>query len=718
MSSQTTKLTTCRICEAHCGLEVEVEDNRVLKILPDKSDPYSWRDFCIKAGTADRTLYHPNRITAPMKRVGDKYVETSWDEAIEAIALSLNEIRAKFGNDAIGTYGGNPSAFNTANSIFSAMFFNALGTRSRYFVTSIDNSANMLALQEMIGIPWMNPIPDVDHCDYFLLLGLNPAISALNWGYNVPDGWKRILRAKKEHGATIVLVDPRKTESAANASQHISVKPGSDWALLLGIIKVVIEKGLYAESPTVPLKGFADIASLAKGADLGRLSILCSVPESLITSIAVAFANAKTAFCIGHTGLSMQRTGTINMWLTHVLNAITDRLDNVGGRYANCGISDWTSLLSIPGDDPPPSRVRGAKTIAGFYPLAILPEEITTPGEGQLKALFINAGNPVVSGPESDTLDEALQQLDLLVAIDLVQRESHRHADWLIPAIHMLEREDYSPLKPGLTSEHFVSIDRKVVEPPEGMWAEWEFFLELGLKMGLPLFGRRSLNPLLRASRWLAGTTGIHQLGVNPRWFWRKMTNDGKAVKWQAINREKRRLKFKADKFGALTDMITHPDGYIHLAPESFITEAKQLLETEVDSSAVGPYPFQLISRRSRNGMNSWLWDTMPEKASLGEELEINPDDADRLGINDGDPVELYSDCASATLNARRSDRIAPGVVAALHGMGSNVYDPASGEVAICVGKNIHNRLCSNKNVDVLSNNAVFNDIRVDLRRN
>lgn len=710
-----TKLSTCRICEAHCGLAVQVEDGRVIDIKPDQADPYSWRDFCIKGATADRTLYHPNRITQPMKRVGDRYHAVSWREAVEEIAAGLNRIRDRHGPNSIGVYGGNPSAFNTANSIFSAMFFNALGTKSRYFVTSIDNSPNMLALEEMIGIPWMNPIPDVDDCDYFLLLGLNPAISALNWGYNVPDGWKRILRRQADHGAQIMMVDPRRSESAAKADQHLAIRPGEDWAFLLGLIKVILERGLERLPAAIATTGLDAIKALAASADLGDLSRRCDIGRTIIETVARDFATARTALCLGHTGLSMQRSGTINMWLSHVLNAITVRLDTKGGRWANSGIGPWTQLLSAGASALPPSRVRGARTVAGFYPLAVLAEEITTPGEDQIRAFFVNAGNPVSSGIDSRALDAAFADLDMLIAVDLVQRESHRHAHWLIPGTHMFEREDFSPIKPGLTSDHFVSIDRQVVNAPVGMWPEWAFFLELGLAMDVPLFGKRAANGPIKALRRLGRALGKPDLLLNPRTVWKKMVKDGGVVRWREIAEDPRRLSFKADKFGALKDMVEGAAGQINLAPDLFVQTLRDMLKERSNQDSA--YPLTLISRRTKPGMNSWLWDTFEKQAADNTHVEVNNADADALGIQDGDAVTLTSSTASITLRAAVSERNRPGVLSAAFGMGSGVYDPITGALVKKVGKSIHNTLISSDDVDRLSHNAGFNGVRVRLAK-
>jgi formate dehydrogenase len=242
-ASSKTVHTFCRYCLASCGVDVTVEGNRVVKISPDKQNPHTWHDFCAKGRTAAQLVEHPRRIVNPMRRVGDSYVETTWDEAIADIAARMTAAIDAGGPDAVGVYYGNPAGFSSSNIVFMNGWRDAIGTRSRYFVGSIDQNAMHVVAEAMYGSILMAPVSDIDNCDYFLLVGTNPAVSAWNWLETVPGGWRRAL-ARQARCARIAVVDPVRTESAEKADVHLAVRPAQDWALLLAMVKVILDDGL------------------------------------------------------------------------------------------------------------------------------------------------------------------------------------------------------------------------------------------------------------------------------------------------------------------------------------------------------------------------------------------------------------------------------------------------------------------------------------------
>lgn len=435
--------TFCRICTASCRLKVTVgEDNRVRRIEPDQQNPYTWRDFCPKGRTAAQSVEHPARLTSPMRRVGDRYVKATWAEAISDIAGRLTDIREQYGPEAIGMYIGNPAYYASANMMFASGLLDAIGTPNRYSATSLDTNNYHVVCEAMYGTPLMALVPDVDDCKCFLFVGMNPATSAMNWVFNIPNGWNRVLAAQA-NGADLIVVDPRRTKTAEKADTHLAVRPGQDWALLLGLLKVIFEQGLESHEACEQLNGVDAIRELAAQAKLSDLSERCGIAEADIIDVARRFALAETAMCDSHTGVAHHTTGTLGEWLSHLLNLVTGRIDRPGGRRKERGyvstIDIWDKMAPTQSHV---SRVRGLKPIAGYQPISELADEILTPGKGQIRAVILNAGNPVVSGPDGTKLDTAFEKLDLLVAVDLVQRESHRHADWLIPDAHWLERED------------------------------------------------------------------------------------------------------------------------------------------------------------------------------------------------------------------------------------------------------------------------------------
>ncbi len=269
--------TFCRYCMASCGLEVTVDQNRVTKISADKQNPHSWHDFCAKGRTANQLVEHPRRILRPMRRVGDGYVEATWDEAIRDIAERMNAIIDAGGADAIGAYYGNPSGHSSSNVMFMNAWMDAIGTHSRYAVGSVDQNALHVVAEAMYGSALMVPVSDVDNCDYFLLVGTNPAVSAWNWLETVPGGWRRALD-RQHAGATIVVVDPLLTESAEKADVHLAVRPGQDWALLLAMVKVILDEGLeHVEDCAELATGVADLRALVAEADVDDLAARCGI---------------------------------------------------------------------------------------------------------------------------------------------------------------------------------------------------------------------------------------------------------------------------------------------------------------------------------------------------------------------------------------------------------------------------------------------------------
>lgn len=441
-------------------------DNRVRKIAADKLNPHSRHDFCAKGRTAAEVVEHPRRIVAPMRRVGDRYVEASWDEALRDIADRMNRVIDADGPDAVGAYCGNPAGYSSSNLVFMNGWLDAIGTHNRYAVGSVDQNAVHVVAQAMYGSPLMVPVSDIDNCDLFLLVGANPAVSAWNWLESVPDGWRRALD-RQRRGARIVVVDPVRTESADKADTHLAVRPGQDWALLLAMVKVILDARLEHAGDCADLAtGMPEIRALVASCDVDDLADRCDIDRDEIEQLARDFATAPGAMAITRTGVSLQETGTVAEWLGHVLNVITGRMDRPGGRRFEPGYVDTLRLAGLAETAPHRSRVAGREMVAGAHALAELPGEILTPGPGRIRALVINSGNPVISGPDGARLDAALQRLDLLVAIDFVQRESHRHAHWLLPAVHWLEREDLLAFTSSMHDEPFVQFGARAVVPP------------------------------------------------------------------------------------------------------------------------------------------------------------------------------------------------------------------------------------------------------------
>lgn len=688
----------------------------MVKISADKQNPHSWADFCAKGRTAAQLVEHPRRITRPMRRVGDRYVEATWDEAVADISARMSAIISAGGPDAVATYTGNPSGFSSSNLLFMTGWLDAIGSQNRYYVGSVDQNALHVVAQAMYGSQLFVPVSDIDNCDFFLLVGANPAVSAWNWVETVPGGWKRAL-ARQRKGARIVVVDPVRTESAEKADTHLAVRPGQDWALLLAMVKVILDEGLEHRDDCRDLAvGIAALRALAADADLDDLAARCGIPRTDIETLARDFAAAPGAMAITRTGVSLHMAGTIGEWLGHVLNVITGRMDRPGGRRFERGYVDALKLAALAKSPEHLSRVQGRPMVAGHHGLDELPGEITTSGPGQIRAMVINAGNPVVSGPDGARLDAALEQLELLVAIDFLQRESHRHAHWLLPAAHWLERDDLLALTSGLHDEPYVQYGRRAVDPPDDAREEWRFFLDLTLAMRRPFLGIRGVNAFVRATRALARTTRRPSLAFGPHWIDRMIVASSRGISWRAVMAHPHGWVFGKREFGHLRKALRTDDKKIHVAPAEFVARTHELL-AEPHAVAPAGRPFQLANSRRRHSMNSWLND-IPGLHPSGKDNHavINSQDAAALGVADGDRVRVFSDIGAIELTAVVSDRPRPGVVIVDHGWGSRVFDPRGGAEPMSFGVN-RNLLVEGSPVDPLSQTPALSSAYVGIER-
>ena len=706
----------CHYCLCLCGIKVTVEDNQVRSIEPDRENPYTWGDFCRKGKTAAEVVAHPQRLTTPMKRVGDRYVPATYEEAISDIASRLNRIIDKHGKDAFGTYHGNPLGFSFSSSIFFAGLLDAIGSGNRYWVGSVDQNNTHVVQEAMYGSELISIPGDVDDCKFFLLVGMDPAQSKFGWVDVIPNGWNRALEAQRK-GAEIVIVDPRRSVSAQRADRHVAILPGQDWAFLLGLLKVIYAEGLQARSTAVPLAGSEIVEALTREVELDDLAQRCGIDAEVIGNVARRFAASPAAMCITHTGVSHTQAGTLAEWLGHVLNAVTDRLDTPGGKRYERGYVD---LAQVFGRFAPATkhrtRLRDLPTIAGFHSLAELPDEITTPGEGQIRAMMIAGGNPVVSGPDGAALDKALGELELLVAVDIVQRESHRHAHWLIPGTHFLEREGLHALTAGLMDRPFAQYAQQSVKPPLGVKEEWEFFTDLALAMNKPLFGVRGINAVVRASRFAARKLGKPGWALNPRWIERALVASGRRLKFKDILAHEHGWIYGEKSYGDLTKALRTPDKRVQLAPPTLLWRCRQQL---ADRRAVTSenYPLLLINRRSRESMNSWLNETPGLfEQQRSNSVEMHPQDAETLGLYDGQRVRLRSPTGAIDLPVSIIEGGRPGVVTVAHGWGSRIFDPRQAVSAGALGAN-RNLLVDRMTLDPMSQTPVLNGtaVRIDL---
>jgi formate dehydrogenase len=673
--------THCLICEQLCGLDVTVEGPKVVSIRPDKQNPYTWRDFCVKGQLAHEVAASPWRVRAPMKRIGDRFVEASHEEAIDDIARRLQAIIGEHGKDAVAGYLGNPMGFSAGASAWHFGFLAAVGTNQKYGVQSIDSNAKHVACDAMFGLETLALLPDIDAADYALLIGTNPAVSKFNWGGKVPNGWRR-LQDRMRAGAQVAVIDPRRTETAAGATRHIAPLPETDWAFLLGVIKVILAENLQRLPPEITVNGLDGLRAISESRTLTQLAAICDIPADDMVEVARGFARAAHGFAFAGTGPALGMHGVLTHWLTLALNVLTDRIDRAGGRFA----PNWPFNLALAkgGSEPKRySRVHGTETVVGQHSLAELAEEITTPGEGQIRALILGGGNPVSTGAGGHRLAQALGQLDLLISVDLFQRESHRDAHWLIPAVHFLEREEVHVALHTYNDLPYIQSTRQAVPPPPGVRPEWMFYRDLAAAMGLEMFGGKIRTPDEMAAGMLAGSGRITL---------------------EEIRGHEHGVIYGERTMGHFFDFFRSKGRPVELCPEKLTRELKAAL---AGSGNVGQPPagqYRIISRRRNGMMNASLAETSGSKGhdETADTIELNSLDAAAAGIAAGDLLEISSDTASITARALLSGEIRRSIAVIAQGWGSTLFDPATSSEVFRRG-NERNKLVSHADLDPLS---------------
>ncbi len=440
---------TCPFCEATCGLEITVDGDEVLGIRGDADDVFSHGFICPKGFSLKALHEDPDRLRTPMRRTpaGD-FEPVSWDEAFAEIDRGLAPILADGDRNAVAAYLGNPSAHHLAPVVYGRVFLKALGSRNIYSASTVDQMPKQVSAALMFGAGLSVPVPDVDRTDFFLILGANPLVS--NGSLMTAPDMRGRIRAIRERGGRVVVVDPRRTRTAEEADQHLFIRPGADAFLLAAVVSVLAEEGLVDPGRlTEHTNGIDEAIELARPFTPEAVASACGIAGEDIRALARELAGAERAAVYGRIGTCTQRFGTLASWLVDVINVLTGNLDREGGAMFPKAAAGQTNSTGTPGQGRGArfgrwaSRVRGMGELFGELPVACLAEEIETPGEGSIRALITIAGNPVLSTPDSERLQRAFDELEFMVSLDIYINETTRHANVILPAPSPMEVGHY-----------------------------------------------------------------------------------------------------------------------------------------------------------------------------------------------------------------------------------------------------------------------------------
>lgn len=699
MPDPQTHYRTCNLCEAMCGLEIQYQDKEILSIRGDEKDPFSKGHICPKAVALKDIYEDKDRLKYPIRKTATGWERISWEKAFDYVVENIRAVQVKHGNNAVGIYAGNPNVHNLGSMLYLSPFIKALKTKNRFSATSADQLPHHFASLMMFGHYFMIPVPDVDRTDFMLILGANPLVS--NGSLMTAAGIHKRLRAIRKRGGKVVVIDPRRTETADKADQHLSIQPGTDALLLAALIHVIFEEGL--ENPgrlAAFTDGFEDIRLLVRSFTPAQVAPICGIPPETIQQLARDFAAAEKAVCYGRMGVSVQAFGGVCQWLINVINIITGNFDREGGAMFTLPAFDFVGQRGAQGRCGSfgryKSRVSGLPEFTGELPVAALSEEILTPGEGQIKAMVTVAGNPVLSTPNGTQLEKAFEQLDFMVAIDIYLNETTKHADIILPPATGLESAHYDLIFNVLAVSNTAKYSKALFEKTAAQRHDWQIFKALIQRLtGQPEDGaepEQILSFALKASAYSKAGLSLKKLKENPHGI------DLGPLK------------------PCLPQRLFTKDKRIQLAPELLCRDMKRLkvlLKNEKEKQQ--DFPLQLIGRRLLRSNNSWMHNAYrlvkgPNQCTL----LIHPDDAEYCHIENGAVIQVCSAIGSIQIEAEISDEMMPGVVSIPHGFGHS-RTGIQMEVAQAHAGSSINDLTDHRLIDELTGNAAFSGVPVKI---
>ncbi|MEU6816165.1 molybdopterin oxidoreductase family protein [Streptomyces sp. NPDC046860] len=734
-----TALRICPLCEATCGLTLTVEGTRVTGARGDRDDVFSNGFICPKGAAFGALDADPDRLRTPLVRENGELREASWEEAFDAVALGLRPVVERYGADALGVVLGNPNVHTMAGALYPALLLGAVRTRSLFTASTVDQMPKHVSSGLLFGDANAIPVPDLDHTDHLLLIGANPLES--NGSLCTAPDFPGRLRRLRARGGTLTVVDPRRTRTAALADRHIAIRPGADALLLAAMATVLFEEGLADLGDLAPhVDGLPELREALKDFTPEAVSGACDVEPDTVRALARELAAAPTAAVYARIGSCTVPHGTLASWLVDVLNILTGNLDRPGGALFPQAATDRAPRPAGPGRGFAlgrwHSRVRRLPEAKGELPLSALAEEIdtATPEGEPVRALIVIAANPVLSAPDGARLDKALDSLDFMVSVDPYLNETSRHAHVVLPPPPPAQSPHHDFAFNTLAVRNQVRYTRPAVPLEPGRMAETEILARLVLAAG----GMHGAAPDTVDSMVVDQTLGkavqdpaspVH--GRDPRELAALLTGvDGPERRLDMMLR----LGPYGDGFDARPDGLTlarlldHPHG-IDLGP--LRSRLPQPLRTRSGKVELLPGPLAddlprlrealrerpvglvLVGRRHLRSNNSWLHNVPALTGGTNRcTLHLHPEDAERFGVRDGEPVRIKGAGGEVTAPAEVTDTVRPGVVSLPHGWGHDRDGTRLGHAGREPGVNV-NQLLDGTLLDPLSGNAVLNAIPV-----
>ena len=670
-----TQYSFCRICESLCGLEIQTKGNEIISILPDKNH-VATNGFACPKGLKQHKMYStPDRLRHPMRKIDGEWKKISWSEATEGIGNKIKEILDNNHPDSIAMYVGTAAGFGVLHPIFAQGFMDGIGSKSMFASASQDCSNKFAVSELMYGHPFTLTFPDIIKTKCLIIIGANPVVS--KWSFlQVPNPSKH-LKELERSGSKIYVVDPRKTETAKVAGQHVFIRPNTDPFFYLSFLNELEKQGgIQWNIADQHMEGTKQVLSIARVWPAERTQKITGIPVVTLRKMVSDYRLSESAVLYCSTGVNMAKYGAISFWIQEAINALSGNLDRPGGALVGKGIIDFPKFASKNGIllRKDRSRIGNRRSVNDTFPGGILADEILTPGDRQIKALFVTGGNPLITMANSNRLRKAFQNLELLVTLDIYPNETGSIGHYMLPCTSPLERPDLPfifPLMLGLQSKPYLQATRAIVDPDAEQRDEASIYLDLCKASGVSIFNSR-------IAQWILGLISKKK---KPKQSWKSVPQEFLLNCLLKVCRQTSFNKLLKKPHGTLRDIqfehsflgerILTESGKINLAPELLVKQSKQL-EKHFQSEDNKSHLFKLISKRAVTTHNSWTHNI--EEFVIGDRytnyIYMHSEDAKKIGVRYKEYVDITTEVGKLRLPVKILDDLMPGTVSVPHGWG------------------------------------------------
>jgi anaerobic selenocysteine-containing dehydrogenase len=702
MADEKLHFGTCTLCEAMCGIEVKHDGEKVLSIKGDKNDPFSKGYICPKA-TALQDLYEdPDRLHQPVERTADGWKEISWPEALDKVAAGIQTLQKNHGQNSLGIYLGNPNVHNMGSMLTTKHLLTSLKSRSRFSATSIDQLPHHIVCMHLFGHMLRIPVPDVNRTQHMLIIGGNPLAS--NGSIMTAPNMRQKIKDIKARDGKVVVIDPRRTETAELSSEHHFIRPATDVLLLLAMLNEIYQQGFAKLGSSNRIAALAPeidrIATFSQDYSAESVAGITGISAVEIKRLVKEYCEAESAVMYGRMGVSVQEFGLLSQYLIMVMNIVTGRLDEVGGLMFPNPAVDLVNNTGPGYLAKRFSRVKKLPDFNGDYPVVAMADEMLVEGEGQLKGFINVAGNPVLSTPNGDKLDKALSQLEFMVSVDYFINETSRHANIILPPVSPLERDHYDLTFNGFAVHNVAKYSPALFKKKPNEKHDWEITLELAKRLN------KNAPLATKIERWLTKVLG-------PKFL---LGQGLKRGPYPQVNLKALKKNPHGMDLGPLQSMLPkalkHKDKNIHLNVDFYqadLNRVKDMMDQYNDAQIL------LIGRRHVRSNNSWLHNSQRlVKGKSRCTLMLHPETAKQQGIEHGQQVKVTSRVGSVNIEAEVTDELMPGVVSIPHGWGHGRKGVKQKIAQANAGVSV-NDLTDDTLVDALCGNAAVNGVPVTL---